>query len=59
MNPDKLSGDQLCAGSSHRKFKGRQGSPTGPAILMNPALVVISAVADACVVFEVRKMARV
>jgi hypothetical protein len=30
MNPDKLIGDQLCASSSNRNFKGRQGSPTGP-----------------------------
>ena len=29
MNPDKLVGDQLCASSSNRNFKGRQGSPTG------------------------------
>ena len=29
MNPDKLIGDQLCASSSNRNFKGRQGSPTG------------------------------
>jgi 3-isopropylmalate/(R)-2-methylmalate dehydratase large subunit len=27
MNPDKLVGDQLCASSSNRNFKGRQGSP--------------------------------
>jgi 3-isopropylmalate/(R)-2-methylmalate dehydratase large subunit len=27
MNPDKLIGDQLCASSSNRNFKGRQGSP--------------------------------
>ena len=25
MNPDKLVGDQLCASSSNRNFKGRQG----------------------------------
>jgi len=29
MNPDKLIDDQLCASSSNRNFKGRQGSPTG------------------------------
>ena len=29
MNPDKLIGNQLCASSSNRNFKGRQGSPTG------------------------------
>ena len=27
MNPDKLVGDELCASSSNRNFKGRQGSP--------------------------------
>ncbi len=32
MNPDKLIGDQLCASSSNRNFKGRQGSPTGRTI---------------------------
>ena len=26
MNPDKLIDDQLCASSSNRNFKGRQGS---------------------------------
>ena len=29
MNPDKLVGRQICASSSNRNFKGRQGSPTG------------------------------
>ena len=29
MNPDKLVGDQVCASSSNRNFKGRQGSPPG------------------------------
>ena len=33
MNPDKLIGDQLCASSSNRNFKGRQ-SPTGRTMLM-------------------------
>ena len=36
MNPDKLIGDQLCASSSNRNFKGRQGSPTGRTLLMSP-----------------------
>lgn len=39
MNPDKLQGDQLCASSSNRNFKGRQGSPTGRTLLMSPAMV--------------------
>jgi 3-isopropylmalate/(R)-2-methylmalate dehydratase large subunit len=55
MNPDKLVGDQLCASSSNRNFKGRQGSPTGRTILMSPVMVaaaaVTGAVADAREVF--------
>ena len=55
MNPDKLIGDQLCASSSNRNFKGRQGSPTGRTILMSPLMVaaaaVTGAVADAREVF--------
>jgi 3-isopropylmalate/(R)-2-methylmalate dehydratase large subunit len=56
MNPDKLVGDQLCASSSNRNFKGRQGSPTGRTILMSPVMVaaaaVTGAVADAREVFQ-------
>lgn len=44
MNPDKLIGDQICASSSNRNFKGRQGSPTGRTILMNPLMVAAAAV---------------
>ena len=44
MNPDKLIGDQLCASSSNRNFKGRQGSPTGRTILMSPVMVAAAAV---------------
>ena len=44
MNPDKLIGDQLCASSSNRNFKGRQGSPTGRTILMSPLMVAAAAV---------------
>lgn len=43
MNPDKLVGDQVCASSSNRNFKGRQGSKTGRTLLMSPAMVVASA----------------
>jgi 3-isopropylmalate/(R)-2-methylmalate dehydratase large subunit len=43
MNPDKLVGDQLCASSSNRNFKGRQGSPTGRTVLMSPASVAACA----------------
>jgi 3-isopropylmalate/(R)-2-methylmalate dehydratase large subunit len=44
MNPDKLVGDQLCASSSNRNFKGRQGSPTGRTLLMSPIMVAAAAV---------------
>lgn len=57
MNPDKLIGDQLCASSSNRNFKGRQGSPTGRTVLMSPLMVAAAAVsgeiADAREVFNV------
>ncbi len=57
MNPDKLQGDQLCASSSNRNFKGRQGSPTGRTILMSPVMVAAAAVtgvlADAREVFAI------
>jgi 3-isopropylmalate/(R)-2-methylmalate dehydratase large subunit len=57
MNPDKLIGDQLCASSSNRNFKGRQGSPTGRTILMSPLMVAAAAVtgtvADAREIFGV------
>jgi 3-isopropylmalate/(R)-2-methylmalate dehydratase large subunit len=59
MNPDKLVGDQLCASSSNRNFKGRQGSPTGRTILMSPLMVAAAAVtghvADAREVFDVNR----
>jgi 3-isopropylmalate/(R)-2-methylmalate dehydratase large subunit len=45
MNPDKLEGRQMCASSSNRNFKGRQGSPTGRTLLMSPAMVAAAAVA--------------
>jgi 3-isopropylmalate/(R)-2-methylmalate dehydratase large subunit len=55
MNPDKLVGDQLCASSSNRNFKGRQGSATGRTVLMSPVMVMAAAVtgriADAREVF--------
>lgn len=44
MNPDKLIGDQICASSSNRNYKGRQGSPIGRTVLMSPAMVVAAAV---------------
>jgi 3-isopropylmalate/(R)-2-methylmalate dehydratase large subunit len=45
MNPDKLEGRQICASSSNRNFKGRQGSPTGRTLLMSPAMVAAAALA--------------
>jgi len=44
MNPDKLRGREVCASSSNRNFKGRQGSPTGRTLLMSPAMVAAAAV---------------
>ncbi|BET67496.1 3-isopropylmalate dehydratase large subunit [Opitutales bacterium ASA1] len=61
MNPDKLVGDQLCASSSNRNFKGRQGSPTGRTILMSPLMVAAAAVegrvSDAREVFGIHELA--
>ncbi|MCA9116299.1 MAG: 3-isopropylmalate dehydratase large subunit [Planctomycetaceae bacterium] len=44
MNPDRLSGREMCASSSNRNFKGRQGSPTGRTLLMSPAMVAAAAI---------------
>jgi len=61
MNPDKLIGNQLCASSSNRNFKGRQGSPTGRTVLMSPLMVIAAAVtgviSDAREVFEIGRTA--
>ena len=45
MNPDKLVGDQICASTSNRNFKGRQGSPTGRTLLMSPLMAAATALA--------------
>ena len=45
MNQDRLEGRQICASSSNRNFKGRQGSPVGRTLLMSPAMVAAAAVA--------------
>ncbi len=45
MNQDRLEGNQVCASSSNRNFKGRQGSPTGRTLLMSPAMVAAAAIA--------------
>jgi 3-isopropylmalate/(R)-2-methylmalate dehydratase large subunit len=55
MNPDRLEGRQICASSSNRNFKGRQGSPTGRTLLMSPAMVAAAAVAGEVV--DVREFA--
>ncbi len=56
MNPDRLQGDEICASTSNRNFKGRQGSPTGRTLLMSPAMAAAAAVtghvADAREVFS-------
>ena len=56
MNPDKLIGNQVCASSSNRNFKGRQGSATGRTLLMSPVMVAAAAIAgsvtDARTLFE-------
>ncbi len=43
MNPDKLTGRQICASTSNRNFKGRQGSPAGRTLLMSPAMAALAA----------------
>ena len=55
MNPDRLQGREICASSSNRNFKGRQGSPTGRTLLMSPAMVAAAAVAGEVV--DVREFA--
>jgi len=54
MNPDKLVGRQICASSSNRNFKGRQGSPSGRTLLMSPAMVAAAALEGA--VSDVRQV---
>lgn len=49
MNPDRLQGRELCASSSNRNFKGRQGSPTGRTLLMSPVMVAAAAIEGAIV----------
>ncbi|MDR2863012.1 MAG: 3-isopropylmalate dehydratase large subunit [Puniceicoccales bacterium] len=57
MNADRLHGDELCASSSNRNFKGRQGSPTGRTVLMSPVMVAAAAltgeISDAREVFSI------
>jgi 3-isopropylmalate/(R)-2-methylmalate dehydratase large subunit len=62
MNPDKLVGRELCASSSNRNFKGRQGSAQGRTMLMSPVMVAAAAirgsVADAREVFGISAAGR-
>jgi len=53
MNPDKLKGREVCASTSNRNFKGRQGSPSGRTLLMSPAMVAVAAIEGKIV--DVRK----
>ncbi len=61
MNPDKLTGRQMCASTSNRNFKGRQGSASGRTLLMSPAMAAAAAiegkVADSRIVFAVKEAA--
>jgi 3-isopropylmalate/(R)-2-methylmalate dehydratase large subunit len=61
MNPDKLQGRQICASTSNRNFKGRQGSSSGRTLLMSPAMAAAAAlegkVADARKVFGLKEAA--
>ncbi len=54
MNEDRLTGREVCASSSNRNFRGRQGSPTGRTLLMSPAMVAAAAIAGE--VTDVRKL---
>jgi 3-isopropylmalate/(R)-2-methylmalate dehydratase large subunit len=56
MNQDRLEGREICASSSNRNFKGRQGSPSGRTLLMSPAMVAAAAVAGEVV--DVREFSR-
>ena len=53
MNPDKLKGREICASTSNRNFKGRQGSPSGRTLLMSPEMAAAAAVEGKVV--DVRK----
>ena len=58
MNPDRLEGREVCASSSNRNFKGRQGSPTGRTLLMSPAMVAAAAIAGEVVDVRAWRRAR-
>ena len=54
MNPDKLVKRQICASTSNRNFKGRQGSPTGRTLLVSPIMAAAAALNGRIV--DVREM---
>jgi 3-isopropylmalate/(R)-2-methylmalate dehydratase large subunit len=60
VNADRLTGRELCASSSNRNFRGRQGSPTGRTVLMSPVMVAAAAIAgemvDARTFFSAREV---
>lgn len=45
LNDDRLQDGQLCASSSNRNFRGRQGAPRGKTLIMSPVMVAACAVA--------------
>ena len=55
MNPDKLKGREICASTSNRNFKGRQGSPSGRTLLMSPMMAAAAALNGK--IADVRKLA--
>jgi 3-isopropylmalate/(R)-2-methylmalate dehydratase large subunit len=57
MNADQLEGDEASASSSNRNFVGRQGSPEGRTVLMNPEMVAAAAVRGE--VTDVRELSEV
>ncbi|MFB6134692.1 MAG: 3-isopropylmalate dehydratase large subunit [Halanaeroarchaeum sp.] len=44
MNEDQLVGEETSASSSNRNFVGRQGSPEGKTVLMNPRMVAAAGI---------------
>lgn len=56
INGDHLEGRQICASTSNRNFKGRQGSTVGRTLLMSPAMVAAAAITGEIV--DVREFCR-
>ncbi|MBF6617670.1 MAG: 3-isopropylmalate dehydratase large subunit [Candidimonas sp.] len=52
MNADRLKGNEVCASSSNRNFRGRQGSPAGRTLLMSPVMVAAAALAGEITALE-------